>query len=184
MAHDLLCYDARGLRLPAVFTKACVSVSIWNIGSALWLRIGEFLPYLFLIFFWRLHTINARNSMNMNFLQCQTSQRIHARAIYIHLTSFTYKMTEFQAEQRRHGGCENVQLWGKKNLGTPTCLFTLHGWKCHPFAPPMTLGKAQLTRLNGPVALVYRCIELRREDKVSIFLVVTWCDIQDVKNCF
>lgn len=37
----------------------------------------------------------------------------------------------------------------------------------------MTLGKAQLTRLNGPVALVYRCIELRREDKVSIFLVVT-----------
>lgn len=166
----------------------CVSVSIWNIGSALWLRIGEFLPNLFLIFSGdSIITINAGNYMNeysMNFLTCQTSQRIHARAIYIHLTSFTYKMTEFQAEQRRHGGCESVQLWGKRNLGTPTCLFTLHGWNCHPFAPPMTLGKAQLTRLNGPVALVYRCIELRREDKVSIFLVVTWCDIQNLNNCF
>lgn len=52
-------------------------------------------------------------------------ESIHVQSIYVwhHLP---YKMTEFQAEQRRHGGCESVQLWCKKNLGTPTCFFTLY----------------------------------------------------------
>ena len=95
---------------------------------------------------------------------------------------------KWQSSRQNKDDMEVVRVYSydvKKTL-EPQHVFLpyIHGWNCHPFAPPMTFGKAQLTRLNGPVALVYPCIELRREDQVSMFLVVTWCDMQNLNKMF